>query len=1048
MYDRGKWYELTPRTKTRVKFGSRTSYCTRGPKKKRVYFGGNVRNRKFGKKFHGGVIDTGAHKTVIGRKQAKAYCKEHGVTMKLKPSLRRFLFGDQLQKSLGKMVLYLTTDRGPIPFEVDVVGIDIPLLFGLDFMDKHKAVPNIVRNQFEAAKWCVPITRKFGHLYVEMYYSVNYTHSELLKLHRQFHHPSTGKLLNVLKRIRPEDVDEGTKIVLDDIVKRCKPCQRNPTSKPQTFKVSIGTEDIRFNQEVALDIMYLDKRPVLHVVDLQTRLSAARFLKKISTEAVWNTFLECWVKTYVGHPNKLRVDRGAQFTSTGWHEFSEDAGIKLIMSGVEQHNALGAGERYHAPLRIVYNKIRDQFKDADADFLLSCAVYALNNTMGPDGLVPITLAFGIEPNTDPGKIKATNRERSKTQEEARKEMMRIVTEQKLKRAMRSKTPSTFDEVYEPGELIWVYREGHIGKPGTYTGPFEVVYTEDKHVFIKDAQNEPPRPYSKTAVKRYYEPSVESDRYMEEMHNTMMNIADERLGNVHRVHVTEVLSEKDPRASDSKMNEAKRKEIRGLIERGSFRVILREDIPEGANRLRARYVLAIKDAGTDKEVWKARYIVQGHRDLERDVLVRRSTTLQQRGVRLIMAMAAIHGFKLWTTDVAQAYLQSQGQLGREIFIDNPAKEFELTADQALQLLRPLYGLSESGDHWYEELDKHHREDLQMKTLDSDHSLYYKIIDGHIAGLSGTYVDDCIQTGTEDFDELTDKTATKYTVKAKEYGKGKIIGIEYEPVEDGIIVKQGGYIRKLKPLPEDCSFSDYRSKRAQIAWVQNTRPDIAFEVGYAAQVTEERFSLEKKGLVKRMNKVVQELRKTSNHAMKFPKLDKDTLRIVAYTDSSFANNYDLSSQLGYAVFLVDKNDNSAIISFRSFKARRITRSVLAAETLAFSDGFDQAFVLRRDIEQLLGKRIAITMLTDSQSLFDIITKSSYSTEKRILIDIACAKEAYRKKELSDIGLVGSKDNIADCLTKKTSGKDLLLVVTNGKLQMKVKQYVIRKKYFQVL
>ena len=112
-------------------------------------------------------------------------------------------------------------------------------------------------------------------------------------------------------------------------------------------------------------------------------------------------------------------------------------------------------------------------------------------------------------------------------------------------------------------------------------------------------------------------------------------------------------------------------------------------------------------------------------------------------------------------------------------------------------------------------------------------------------------------------------------------------------------------------------------------------------------------------------------------------------------------------------------------------------MAAETLAFSDGFDQAYTLRRDIEQLIGKRIPITMLTDFQSLFDIITKSSYSAEKRIVIDIAAAKKAYQNQDLSDIGLVASKDNVADCLAKRAAGKELIETVTRGKLKMKVKQ-----------
>ena len=1041
MLDRRKYYQIIPKKKVRLRIRHRTFYCKRKTKERRIYFGGTTQKPADDAKFRGGVIDTGAHKTVMGNKQAKAYCRKYGVKFKMKRSSRSFMFGNHIHKSLGRMVMYLPTTNGPVPFEVDIVAIDVPLLFGLDFMDRHQAIPNIVRNQFEAESWSIPITRKHGHLYVEWSYATNYTEGQLLKLHRQFHHPSTGKLMNILKRCNAEEVDEKTKSILEDIVKRCQPCQRNPSRKPQTFQVSIGNEDIQFNQEVFVDIMYLDKRPVIHIVDLQTRLNAAKFLRNISTQSVWKAFQECWANTYIGVPHIIRVDRGAQFTAAQWHKYVEKQGIQLKMSGNEAHNALGAGERYHAPLRIVYNKLKEQFKDEDSGYILSCAVYGLNVTMGPDGLVPITLAFGIHPNVDSTKRKATNEVRAKVQEKARKEMAKIIATQKVKRALNHNTPGSTDANYEPGHKVWIYREGEIGKPGKYTGPFEVIHVDDKHVYVKDSNHDLARPYSKTAVKLYHEPSDESDALMRVMHNTLTNICEEKLANVHRINLAEIINPRDPRADDDRMTDAKRKEIKGLLERGTFRIVLKEDIPKGANRLRARYVLSIKDSNTEKEVWKARYIIQGHRDLERDVLIRRSTTIQQKGIRLILAMAAIHGFKLWTTDVAQAYLQSQGQLSRESFIDNPADEFELDTNQALQLLRPLYGLSESGDHWYEELDRHHREDLEMKSLDSDHSLYYKIIDGHLAGLSGTYVNDCIQAGTEHFDELTNTTAMKYNVKPKAYGKGKIIGLEYEPLHDCTIVRQTHYINKLKPLPEEAGFKEYRSKRAQLGWIQNTRPDISFEVGYAAQVTEERFKAESRKLIKRINTVIEKLRKTAKTGMKYPKLDQESLRIVAYTDSSFANNYDLTSQLGYIVFLVDGKNNSAPVAYRSFKAKRVTRSVLAAETLAFSEGFDQAFALQHDIKQMSGKRIPITMLTDSQSLFDIITKSSYATEKRILIDIAAVTEAYREKDLSDIGLVASSDNLADGFTKSSKASTLLQTVKDGNLDIKVKQYVIR-------
>jgi hypothetical protein len=55
-----------------------------------------------------------------------------------------------------------------------------------------------------------------------------------------------------------------------------------------------------------------------------------------------------------------------------------------------------------------------------------------------------------------------------------------------------------------------------------------------------------------------------------------------------------------------------------------------------------------------------------------------------------------GFKVWTQYVTQAYLQSAGILALDVYVDKPAPELELNADQALKLLRPLCGLADSGE----------------------------------------------------------------------------------------------------------------------------------------------------------------------------------------------------------------------------------------------------------------------------------------------------------------------------------------------------------------
>jgi hypothetical protein len=60
-----------------------------------------------------------------------------------------------------------------------------------------------------------------------------------------------------------------------------------------------------------------------------------------------------------------------------------------------------------------------------------------------------------------------------------------------------------------------------------------------------------------------------------------------------------------------------------------------------------------------------------------------------------------------------------------------------------------------------------------------------------------------------------------------------------------------------------------------------------------------------------------------------------------DASFASNPDETSQLGFVNFQADKHDNCQPVVWASCKAKRVTRSVLGAETVALADGFDAAY-----------------------------------------------------------------------------------------------------------
>ena len=123
--------------------------------------------------------------------------------------------------------------------------------------------------------------------------------------------------------------------------------------------------------------------------------------------------------------------------------------------------------------------------------------------------------------------------------------------------------------------------------------------------------------------------------------------------------------------------------------------------------------------------------------------------------------------------------------------------------------------------------------------------------------------------------------------------------------------------------------------------------------------------------------------------------------------------------------------------------MVRSILGAEMLAFADAFDLSFLLKRDLEDILGKKLPLKMLTDSKCLFDIITKQSETTEKRLEIDVKAVREGYNAFEISDIGFIRSANNPADALTKVRGNDSLLKLLETNKCDFDVDKWVVRKK-----
>jgi transposase InsO family protein len=168
--------------------------------------------------------------------------------------------------------------------------------------------------------------------------------------------------------------------VLSAIESACSTCKRY-SSKPLRLKTTLPSgEELSFGSELSMDLMFINGKSVIHVIDSATRFNAATFLDSHSesygqsSDGIWDAFIGIWCSIFTGYPDRLRIDSGSAFTSVKWITLTASRRITLRISGVEAHNTLGIGERFHGPLRRIYQKIEHEVPHVGPALLLRIAV--------------------------------------------------------------------------------------------------------------------------------------------------------------------------------------------------------------------------------------------------------------------------------------------------------------------------------------------------------------------------------------------------------------------------------------------------------------------------------------------------------------------------------------------------------------------------------------------------------------------------------------------------------------------------------------------------
>ena len=449
--------------------------------------------------FQGILPDSGAaHNSTAGYPQFLALQKHLNITLDTSTAgTVTIAFGDNpTVKSLGTTTV--TTPFGPIVFHV--MPTNTPFLWCLADMDRMGVKFDNLTNEMVQSSLKIPVIRKWGHPWMlfsqpEKTLAFNHlTDVELKRLHRRFGHPSVQRLHKLLRQ-SGNDVELAA---IEHLTKYCHACQMNSRA-PGRFKFTLR-DDSHFNYEVVVDVMYVEgNRPVLHVIDTATSFQAARFLRDISARHTWDTLRLCWIDVYQGLPDWIVTDTGRNFHAAEFKQSARSMGIEIKEVPVEAHNSIRKVERYHTPLRHAYDIIHAEAPSMSPEVALQAAAKAVNDTAGPDGLVPTLLVFGAYPRmTDDSPPSPEITQRAEAIRKATKAIREIHSRRQVAEALATRNgPETTPTLALPLQsLVRIWRENK-----GWQGPFRLIATDGMTCTIDLPQG--PRTFRSTVVKPYY-----------------------------------------------------------------------------------------------------------------------------------------------------------------------------------------------------------------------------------------------------------------------------------------------------------------------------------------------------------------------------------------------------------------------------------------------------------------------------------------------------------------------------------------------------------------
>ena len=105
------------------------------------------------------------------------------------------------------------------------------------------------------------------------------------------------------------------------------------------------------------------------------------------------------------------------------------------------------------------------------------------------------------------------------------------------------------------------------------------------------------------------------------------------------------------------------------------------------------------------------------------------------------------------------------------------------------------------------------------------------------------------------------------------------------------------------------------------------------------------------------------------------------------------------------------------------------------------FNYSTVLKSIIEKILQIELLLVLCIDSKSLYECLVKLGSTQEKRLIVDLICLRQLYKRRMIIEIKWINGDSNPTDAITKANACNALRNLVDTNTINLNTKEWVER-------